>query len=403
MRVIGAIGHVVKPRTRHFGGFQNGLGLCGRLGAGPGGDGFVKLGNIVAAEPIGGEARRIRQFGLADRGHQPAEDQIRIAGNAQPFAIGAGVGVGRRGGFDGSTLRLTHPAEKPIFRQHTLHERKHAADQIHIHHAALGIGVALHRPAGRNHGQSAVNPGQIIADGNPAARRRQPLFARMAREVPEAPHRFPNRAKGRLVLIGTILPIARNPPDHEARVFLMQHIRPKPHAFQIAGAEILNQPIGAAEQRDQLRAIIRLFQIKRDAEFIAPMHAEPDGIAIDIAAPTAHRVPARGFDLDHLSAEVREQARGERGGNVMAELHELEAGKGEVGSGGGHGPGVAENGRAGNRRHRNRTAIFRGYTHFCRQFSMRLSLSHRRRDCYLAPSPALYRGPACWITVVFCG
>ena len=41
---------------------------------------------------------------------------------------------------------------------------------------------------------------------------------------------------------------------------------------------------------------------------------------------------------------------------------------------------------------------------FClrRQFSTRLSLSHRRRDCHLAPSPELYRGPACWITVVFC-
>ena len=159
----------------------------------------------------------------------------------------------------------------------------------------------------------------------------------MAREVPKAAHRFPNRAKGRLVPIGTILPIARNPPDHEARVFLMQHIRPKPYPFQIAGAEILNQPIGAAEQRDQLRAILRLFQIERDAELIAPMHAEPDGIAVDIAAPTAHRVPARGFDLDHLSAEISQQARGKGGGNVMAKLHELEAGKGEVGGRGGHG------------------------------------------------------------------
>ena len=225
----------------------------------------------------------------------------------------------------------------------------------------------------------------------------------MAREVPEAAHRFPNRAKGGLVLIGAILPIAGNPPDHEARVFLMQHIRPKAHAFQIARAKILNQPIGAAEQRDQLRAIIRLFQIERDAELIAPMHAEPDSIAIDIAAPAPHRVPAWGFDLDHLSAEVREQARGERGGNVMAKLHELEASEGEVGGGGGHGLGLAENAGAGNRHHRNRTAIFRRYTHFCRQFSKRLSLSHRRRDCYLAPSPALCRGPACWITVVFCG
>ena len=172
----------------------------------------------------------------------------------------------------------------------------------------------------------------------------------MAREVPQAPHGFPNRPKSGLVLIGTILPIAGNPPNHEARVFAMQHIRPKPHAFQIARAEILNEPISAAEQRDQLRAIIRLFQIKRDAELIAPMHAEPDGIAIDIAAPTAHRVPARGFHLDHLSAQISQQARGERGSDVMAKLHELEAGEGEVGGGAGHGPGLAENAGAGNRR-----------------------------------------------------
>ena len=32
----------------------------------------------------------------------------------------------------------------------------------------------------------------------------------------------------------------------------------------------------------------------------------------------------------------------------------------------------------------------------------RHSLSHRRRDCQLAPSPILCRGPARWITVVFC-
>jgi hypothetical protein len=34
----------------------------------------------------------------------------------------------------------------------------------------------------------------------------------------------------------------------------------------------------------------------------------------------------------------------------MAKLHELEAGKGEVGGGAGHGPGLAENAGAGNRR-----------------------------------------------------
>ena len=123
------------------------------------------------------------------------------------------------------------------------------------------------------------------------------------------------------------------------------------------------------------------------------MHAEPNGIAIDIAAPTAHRVPARGFHLDHLGAQIGQQARGEGGSDVMAKLHELEAGKGEVWGGAGHGAGLAENASAGNRRHRNRTAIFRRYTHFCRKFSKRLSLSHRRRDCYLAPSPARYRGP----------
>jgi len=34
----------------------------------------------------------------------------------------------------------------------------------------------------------------------------------------------------------------------------------------------------------------------------------------------------------------------------MAKLHELEAVEGEVGGGGGHGPGLAENAGAGNRR-----------------------------------------------------
>ena len=43
MRIIGAIGHVIQAGTGHFGRFQNGLGLGGGFGAGPGGDGGVKL------------------------------------------------------------------------------------------------------------------------------------------------------------------------------------------------------------------------------------------------------------------------------------------------------------------------------------------------------------------------
>jgi hypothetical protein len=55
------------------------------------------------------------------------------------------------------------------------------------------------------------------------------------------------------------------------------------------------------------------------------MHAEPHRVPIHRRAPAAERIAARRLDLDHLRAEVGQDARTERCRNVMADLQDLQA------------------------------------------------------------------------------
>ena len=86
MRIVGAVGDVVQPRARHVRRLQPRLRLLRRQRAGPGGDRRVQRVALRAAIGVGGIGRVARQFRPADRRHQPGEDQVRVAGDAQPLA-----------------------------------------------------------------------------------------------------------------------------------------------------------------------------------------------------------------------------------------------------------------------------------------------------------------------------
>jgi hypothetical protein len=48
-------------------------------------------------------------------------------------------------------------------------------------------------------------------------------------------------------------------------------------------------------------------------------------MTVDLLAPLAHRIAARRFNLDDVRAKIGEQARGEWGGNKMAQLKYVHA------------------------------------------------------------------------------
>ena len=176
-----------------------------------------------------------------------------------------------------------------------------------------------------------IHAGQVVADGNPAARRRVLRLAGAGGEVAQAAHRLADRAEGRLVAVGPVLAVAADAGDDEARVHRVQRVRAEAVALELAGAEILHQRIGLGDELLELRLPVRAFEVERDRELVAAMHAEPDGVAIDRRAPAAHRVALGRLHLDHLGAEIGQQPGGEGRGDVVAELDDPEAGEGEVG------------------------------------------------------------------------
>jgi hypothetical protein len=61
-------------------------------------------------------------------------------------------------------------------------------------------------------------------------------------------------------------------------------------------------------------------EVERDAELVAIQKPVIRARAVDERAERARIVSARGFDLDHLSAEIGEQHPAERSGEHPAEL-----------------------------------------------------------------------------------
>ena len=66
-------------------------------------------------------------------------------------------------------------------------------------------------------------------------------------------------------------------------------------------------------------------QVQHDRQLVAPMHAEPDRVPVHRRAPAAERVAARRLDLDHLGAEIGQDAGAEGRGDVVADLQHLQA------------------------------------------------------------------------------
>ena len=101
----------------------------------------------------------------------------------------------------------------------------------------------------------------------------------------------------------------------------------EPQPRHHAGAELLDQHIGAGQQRHKLVAIGLVLEIEHEALLAAVEQREHRALAVEARLVMAHVLAARPLDLDHLGAGLRQQQRGERPRQQRGEIEHENAGQ----------------------------------------------------------------------------
>src|SRR3954451_14684731 len=174
-----------------------------------------------------------------------------------------------------------------------------------------------------------VHPGQQVTD-----RGADPL--RVLR--PRAGHRHQAAlALGDLVVTGTtaLRPVVPEPADrqgHQPRVELGEHVGAKAEPGQGAGAEVLEQDVGPAQQLGEQRFVAVVLEVEGDRLLVAVGRQEVGGLPIpgirlhERRPPPAGVAPGAGaLPLDHPGAEVAEHHRGVRPGEGAGQVDDEDA------------------------------------------------------------------------------
>ena len=98
-------------------------------------------------------------------------------------------------------------------------------------------------------------------------------------------------------------------------------------ALELAGSEILDHGVGFAGEPQHYLARFGSLEVESDAALVASMHGPPQGFTVDLLAPPPDRVSRSRLDLDHVCAEIGEQARAEGGGDKMTDLQDANSGQ----------------------------------------------------------------------------
>jgi hypothetical protein len=153
----------------------------------------------------------------------------------------------------------------------------------------------------------------------------------LADELAHAAERLGHRGEPGTPRHRARLAVRRDPRDDELRVDPGQRRRVEAPPVERAGAEVLQQRVGAREQREDGVAALRLLEVQRDRALAAVDGAEQHRGVPGVQAPVAELVAgARSLDLDDLGAEVGEQAARRRRGDEVAELDDPQPGEGTV-------------------------------------------------------------------------
>ncbi len=124
----------------------------------------------------------------------------------------------------------------------------------------------------------------------------------MSGHVTKPAHGLADGAERRFITVWSILAVAGDSGDDQARICFQEDIRPDLQPFQLAGPEIFDQDVGSGDEFEQ--DIPVLFQIQLDRQLVAAVNAEPDGMPIFRCAPATERVTTGRFELDDLGTEI---------------------------------------------------------------------------------------------------
>ena len=188
-------------------------------------------------------------------------------------------------------------AERPI------HEGKQVLGHGDVEMAALAGLRAL------GHRQEDVHHRRIGGAGDVGDQRRRHhrLLARAHRQRQQAGIADVIEIVGGDVALRPGLAVAGDRTIDEARIDLGDAVVIEAEARHDAGAELLDQDVGARQQGIEPGAVGRVLQIERQALLAAIEQRETDAVLAPMRGIVAHVLAAGTFDLEHLGAGLGQQ------------------------------------------------------------------------------------------------
>ena len=179
-----------------------------------------------------------------------------------------------------------------------------------------------------HHAVRAVHPGEQVAD-----RYADPLrvVGSGAGERHQAGLALGDLVVAGATALGAVVAEAGDRQHHEARVALHERVDPEPEALEDAGAEVLDEHVGAVDELQQHLAVGLGLEVEGDGLLVAVGGEEVRRLAVVLGADERRPPPAgvvaaaRGLDLDDAGAEVAHHHRGVRPGQGTGEVDDQDA------------------------------------------------------------------------------
>ncbi len=170
----------------------------------------------------------------------------------------------------------------------------------------------------REHRDARIQSGEFVGDADAHAHRRA---VGLARDVPEATHRFGDRAVARLPSHRSVLPVAADRKIDQRRFFGAQRLRIEPVLREPAGPEILDDDVDLEREFAHGRRIFGTPHVKRHQPFTAVVTLEPIRRSVRRArAPGSELIAAGRFDFPNRRAEIGQMARCGRPGDGASQF-----------------------------------------------------------------------------------
>ena len=273
-----------------------------------------------AALGIGDEARVRRPLGMAEGRRELREEAVVAGGDdhrpvlrLKPLERHEALGTRAlpRGQIAGE-LVARHVAGEPA--ECRLEERGIDDD------AAAGACALMKR---REHAHGCPHAGAEVQHGRAEARRRILVSAVHAEKSREGLH---HRLVPRTEPTGAAPSECPQGAEHQPRIELEERVRTQPQLLDDARSEILHEHVRLGQIALEPRDGLRIFQVEDDGALVHIDGVEGGATAeSERRAPAARFVTLRPLDLHDIRAHVGQDLAGERTGQSLGDLDDLDA------------------------------------------------------------------------------